>query len=391
MKTNVNAKRVWGKQVAMLGVAGAMALGAASDGFADTLELDGKIRDFKRGDWNGGHLDFETAHLQNRGGYGHVTGLVTMTLDADGKPEYNPSRPNKDTVYNSSTFSQWFRDTTGVNLSMPLTLTLDNGSDTEGGVYTIHDSEFFPVDGLLYGNQNLSQNYHFTFELNTTFTYEPGQKFTFIGDDDVWVYVNGTRVIDLGGVHSAITGNVLLFDGKAFVVNNHFTTGGMVQQVSSAMASQLATKWSQLGLSGNCPISQNDKYVDLDLLGDKVDLRAEFNDTTATVYATSNLSRVTLKFSDGTTQRFDNLNTGTHGTFTGSGAFSGKSIIGVWVRTVADTSAYAQWISAEYGSTIECTLDFFFAERHTTQSNFRIDTSMRLQETNVATVSPMYD
>ena len=36
-------------------------------------------------------------------------------------------------------------------------------------------------------------------------------------------------------------------------------------------------------------------------------------------------------------------------------------------------------------------LNFFFAERHRTQSNFRIETSIRLQDINVPTVSALYD
>lgn len=37
------------------------------------------------------------------------------------------------------------------------------------------------------------------------------------------------------------------------------------------------------------------------------------------------------------------------------------------------------------------TLDFFFAERHTTESNFRIETTLLLQEIPPTTISPLYD
>src|SRR5690606_24553848 len=72
---------------------------------------------------------------------------------------------------------------------------------------------FFPINNELFGNSaNENKNFHFTFELSTEFVYEPntGQSFRFIGDDDVWVFINGKKVIDLGGVHSAVDQTVLL-------------------------------------------------------------------------------------------------------------------------------------------------------------------------------------
>jgi fibro-slime domain-containing protein len=71
---------------------------------------------------------------------------------------------------------------------------------------------FFPIDNQLFGNEGRAHNQHFTFEAHTEFTFEPGQTFTFIGDDDVWVFIDGKRVIDLGGVHQKLTGSVDLDD-----------------------------------------------------------------------------------------------------------------------------------------------------------------------------------
>ncbi|MEX0774862.1 MAG: fibro-slime domain-containing protein [Phycisphaeraceae bacterium] len=361
----------------------------ASQVMADTLEMSGVIRDFKRGDQSGGHADFETAGAMGR--FGHVIGMVTMDLGSDGKPVYSSSRPDKDTMHGSSKFAQWYKDVPNVNIAIPLTIALSNGKSEPGGVYSYASNSFWPIDGKGFGNQGLNRNFHFTFELHNTFTYRPGQNFTFIGDDDVWVYIAKKKVIDLGGVHSAETSSVLLFDGKAFVTKGNFTLGGDVKSVSSSMATSLAQKWSDLAMSGSSPIKSGDYYIDLDLNAGLCDIAASFTDHSATVRGTKNLTAVTLRYIDGTVQKFDNLNVGKAATFTGTGAYAAKTLIGAYIKTSDDTSANGRYRGADNSGGIDANLDFFFAERHTTQSNFRIDTSMTLKPTLNNTISPLYD
>lgn len=371
----------------LLGAVMCSAFALAPSVQADTVELTGVIRDFKRGDVTGGHPDFQTAGAMSR--FGHVLGLVTMQLGEDGKPVYNPVRPNKDTMYSASSFNQWFRDVPNVNLSQPFTLTLNNNQNGPGGVYSFSSNAFWPINDQLFGNEGLTKNFHFTFELHTRFLYRAGQQFTFIGDDDVWVYINGGRVIDIGGVHSAATGAVMLLDGKAFVQKAHFPAGGVVQSVSAAMATDLAAKWTQLGLPGSCPIVSGDRYIDLDLDGGNPDVLSSFTSTSATINSTDNLTDVVLMFEDGSSQSFNNLTAGTSGVFTSGDAT--KTVKGAYVRTANQASENMQWFGADGSGGAASKLDFFFAERHTTQSNFRIDTSINLETVPPTTVSPLYD
>jgi len=80
-----------------------------------------------------------------------------------------------------------------------------NGGDAGAA---LPDSSYFPLDGYGFDNQGESHNYSFTTEVHTSFIYNGGETFTFQGDDDVFVYINGHLAIDLGGIHNQETQTV---------------------------------------------------------------------------------------------------------------------------------------------------------------------------------------
>jgi len=169
-------------------------LGANAPASAATIALTATIRDF-----NDTHPDFEN-------GIGVDPGIVLSTLGPDGKPVYAGLAGNP-TTHGETAFNQWYRDVAGVNLATTKTLTATETAPGSG-IFTFSDTTFYPIDGELLGNQGRSHNYHFTTEIHTTFTYTGGESFSFTGDDDVWVFIDDALVVDLGGVHGALTGAV---------------------------------------------------------------------------------------------------------------------------------------------------------------------------------------
>lgn len=159
---------------------------------ASAVSLSGTIRDF-----NASHPDMESTIG------GLQIGQVQSALGADGKPVWQG--PAKSGFTTAANFDQWYRDVAGVNQSAAFDLPLN---DIGGGLLGFSSASFFPIDGQLLGNEGRTHNYHFTLELAGQFSFKDGDKFTFTGDDDLWVFFDNKLGIDLGGVHSAVSGGI---------------------------------------------------------------------------------------------------------------------------------------------------------------------------------------
>lgn len=211
----------------LLAVTGVFAAGASS---AAPVTLNATVRDFCSGAYTAvagctNHVDFDNS------GIAYQSGAVKSTLGASGRPELVQNW-NNSVFSNQANFDQWYKDVSGVNKTINSSLTF-NETSSGSGIYQYSNSSFFPIDGQGWGNQGNSHNYHFTLDLHTKFTYKAGQVFSFSGDDDVWVYINNQLVIDLGGIHGAMSQSVNLdtlgltagndYDFDFFFAERHLT------------------------------------------------------------------------------------------------------------------------------------------------------------------------
>lgn len=220
-------------------------------------------RDFRGNDLTGGHPDFQNKN-------GGEKNIVKVDLGSDRKPVYN-GNPTTATTSGAANFAQWYTDSAmSMTYAEPIVL-----ARTAAATYIYDNGSFFPLDGRGFVGagtepaRNSGHNFSFTSELRYWFTYQGGEVLSFRGDDDVWVFINGKRAIDLGGVHGAESASITLDATAATALD--LTANGSYEVVVFQAERHTTQSSYKLTLKGfNAAVSQCD-----DTCGDGVTSSSE--------------------------------------------------------------------------------------------------------------------
>ena len=106
---------------------------------------------------------------------------------------------------------------------------------------------FFPFNTLgdhkYWGIPQISEkspDFHFGMTMSAKFIQPKDGKingnnmvFEFSGDDDVWVYIDGVLVLDIGGIHNSVSGSIDFAEGTVKVGSNDYTLKNLFKEAGA--------------------------------------------------------------------------------------------------------------------------------------------------------------
>lgn len=173
--------------------------------------------------------------------------------------------------FNAKTMGAWFEGEAASNKNLkystvPQAYVGNQEDDTVAGWFPFNDSTNTETTSCVAPNLSGSQpvnakavsrpDYYFGMAASIDFTMTSGGRlkngndiiFKFSGDDDVWVFVDGTLVLDIGGIHNRTNGEINFADGTWKITQTYQSTA-QAADVNNGTANTSGNLWTTLGVA----------------------------------------------------------------------------------------------------------------------------------------------
>ena len=267
-------------------------------------KLEDTLHESKDGNQSLAYLFNPEIEADGKASYPNVKGL--LQVDEEGYYYYDSGKNYA--VYYPDVNSFVLYDRPGVKS--------DGAAQGFGHFFPFNAATADPVTGLMNpaGSEDASINHYFGVHMSTRFIQLDGGKsggkpvtYEFRGDDDVWVFIDGVLVADLGGIHDAASVKIDFSTGKITIngTEQGKTLGALLNTGSNTLANntrhtldffylERGNVDSHMELKYNLVTQPESSLIKIDQLGDPVP-GAEFS-----LYAADNLSTA---IATGTTDR----------------------------------------------------------------------------------------
>lgn len=261
-------------------------------------------------------------------GGGVTTGLVKPVLNARGRPEWS-GKVDCDIGKTTDGPQYWFdslwKSSTGV-----ISNTRTAGATQMNAFHCIRDTLTLDATGYYRTSQKDSLNYwpfdtatavpapfragtpnfHFAMHAKAAFEYTTGLKFSFAGDDDLWIFIDKKLALDLGGQHGRQKGSIDLdrlglVEGKSYQFDMFYTerhTMGSEMFMSTTM--NLVPTIDVHFDTTNSTVVTQDFITTTSTTTNRQDVCPEEGSATSITYSPARAS-IVLMFPDGTSQNLD--------------------------------------------------------------------------------------